>query len=86
MRFWVWDKRTKRILGPYSLDRFKAMPGLLSAETKVAPEGSTDAKAWRMAKDVPVLKQLLDAVGTAENPELVEEKDDLGDVTPPPRP
>lgn len=72
MRFWVWDRRTKRVLGPYSLERFKAMPGLLGPETKVAPEGATDAKAWRQAKDVPVLKQLLEAVGTPENPEVVE--------------
>lgn len=72
MRFWVFDKRTKKILGPYSLERFKAMPGLLTLDTKVAPEGSSRPQDWRKVKDVPILKRLLDDVGTPENPEVVE--------------
>lgn len=82
MRFWIFDKRTKRILGPYSLERLKSMPGLLSPETKVAPEGASRAQDWRKVKDVPVLNQLLQAIGTAENPEVVEAASDA--VKPPP--
>lgn len=82
MRFWIYDKRTKRILGPYSLERLKSMPGLLSAETKVAPEGASRSQDWRKAKDVPVLNQILQAIGTAENPEIVEGPSE--GVKPPP--
>ena len=81
MRFWVFDKRTKKILGPYTLERFKSMPGLLTLDTKVAPEGSSRTQDWRKAKDVPILKTLLDAVGTPENPEVVEPDE----PTPPPK-
>ncbi|MBI5596445.1 MAG: hypothetical protein HY928_10190 [Elusimicrobia bacterium] len=82
MRFWIFDKRTKRILGPYSLERLKAMPGLLAPETKVAPEGASRSQDWRKAKDVPVLNQILQAVGTADNPELVDAPAES--VKPPP--
>lgn len=81
MRFWVFDKRTKKILGPYSLERLRMMPGLLTLDTKVAPEGASRVHDWRKVKDVPVLKTLLDAVGTAENPELIEPDE----PTPPPK-
>lgn len=81
MRFWVFDKRTKKILGPYSLERFRMMPGLLTLDTKVAPEGATRVHDWRKVRDVPVLKTLLEAVGTAENPEIVEPDE----PTPPPK-
>ena len=81
MRFWVFDKRTKKILGPYSVERFKAMPGLLTLETKVAPEGASRVHDWRKVKDVPILKTLLEAVGTPENPEVVEPDE----PTPPPK-
>lgn len=72
MRFWIYDKRSKKILGPYTLERLKSMPGLLSPDTKVAPEGASRTADWRKAKDVPVLQKLLEAVGTPENPEIVE--------------
>ncbi|MBI3297668.1 MAG: DUF4339 domain-containing protein [Elusimicrobia bacterium] len=74
MRFWIYDKRAKKILGPYTVERLKAMPGLLTPDTKVAPEGASRTVDWRKAKDVPVLLKIIEAVGTPEDPQVVDDE------------
>ena len=58
IRFWVFDRRSKKALGPYSMERLRAMPGLVSPDTKVAPEGASKAADWRRAKDFPQIKAI----------------------------
>lgn len=58
MRYWVYDKEGKRVLGPYFASRLKGIPGF-GPETKVAPEGSSSREDWRPAIQVPELKELL---------------------------
>lgn len=60
MRYWVYDERTKSVLGPHLTVLLAKLPWF-GPETKVAPAGARDVKEWRPAKDVEELKDLFPA-------------------------
>ena len=56
MRYWVYDERTKKVLGPHLVITLVKVPGF-GPETKVAPYGLTGAPEWKPAKEVPELAE-----------------------------
>ncbi|MFI5348509.1 MAG: hypothetical protein ACHQ2Z_03110 [Elusimicrobiota bacterium] len=69
MRYWLFDERTKRALGPHLALLLPKQPGF-GPESKVAPEGARAPGDWRKAKDVDELKVLFTtpAAPPAEKP------------------
>jgi hypothetical protein len=57
MRYWLFDERTKRAMGPHLVMTLAHQPGF-GPEAKVAPEGARLAGEWKLAKDVPELQSL----------------------------
>ena len=55
MRYWIYDERTKSVLGPHLAHLLSRQPGF-GPESKVAPDGARSAKDWKKAKDVDELK------------------------------
>jgi hypothetical protein len=58
MRYWIFDERTKRILGPHLAKLLPKQAGF-GPESRVAPEGARAPTDWKRAKDVEELKPLL---------------------------
>ena len=54
MRYWIFDERTKRAMGPHLAQLLPKHPGF-GPESKVAPEGTKD---WKRAQDIDELKPL----------------------------
>ncbi len=57
MRYWVYDERSKKVLGPHLLITLVKVPGF-GPETKVAPEGARRASEWKRAKEIAELAEL----------------------------
>ena len=57
MRYWLYDERTKRVLGPHLAKLLPKQAGF-GPDSKVAPEGARGAAEWKRAKDVDELKAL----------------------------
>ncbi|MFA6093434.1 MAG: hypothetical protein WCU88_06325 [Elusimicrobiota bacterium] len=57
IRYYVYDRGTKRVMGPYPLPRLKTLPGF-GPEIRVAPEGSTKSSDWKPAKEFAELQGL----------------------------
>ena len=55
--YWVFDKRTKQVLGPYLVTRLKSLH-YFGPDTKVAPEGSVKKSDWKKASEYPELADL----------------------------
>lgn len=72
IRFWVFDKRSKKALGPYTLERLRNMPGLLSPDSKLALEGASKATDWRKAKEFPQVKAAFPEWETADGERAAE--------------
>ena len=60
MRYWLYDERTKSVLGPHLTMLLPKQPGF-GPESKVAPEGARAPGDWKRAKDVDELKVLFTA-------------------------
>ncbi|MFA6029384.1 MAG: hypothetical protein WC969_06005 [Elusimicrobiota bacterium] len=60
MRYYVYDKKTKRVLGPFTPQRLKAVPGF-NLEVKVALEGSSSSDDWHPAGEFDEFKALFAA-------------------------
>jgi hypothetical protein len=60
MRYWLYDERTKSVLGPHLVMLLPKQPGF-GPESKVAPQGARGSKDWKRAKDVEELKELFEA-------------------------
>ncbi|MFA5138156.1 MAG: hypothetical protein WC728_02900 [Elusimicrobiota bacterium] len=60
MRYWLYDKANKRVLGPYIIARLSTLPGF-GPESKVAPEGARKRSEWKPAKEFPELAVLFQA-------------------------
>ncbi|MFI5346298.1 MAG: hypothetical protein ACHQ51_07985 [Elusimicrobiota bacterium] len=57
MRYWLYDERTKKVLGPHLVMLLPKQAGF-GPESKVAPAGPNAAKEWKPAKEVEELKSL----------------------------
>lgn len=57
MRYWLYDERTKSVLGPHLAMVLPKQSGF-GPESKVAPDGARGSKDWKAAKDVDELKSL----------------------------
>lgn len=55
MRYWLYDKRTNKALGPHLAIRLRSIPGF-GPESKVAPAGAVGSKDWKLAKEFEELK------------------------------
>jgi hypothetical protein len=55
MRYWIFDERTRSVLGPHLAKLLPRQKGF-GPESKVAPEGARGAGDWKRAKDVDELK------------------------------
>ena len=60
MRYWIYDERTKRVLGPHLAKLLPKQPGF-GPETKVAPAGARVPGDWKPAKDIDELKSFFTA-------------------------
>jgi hypothetical protein len=60
VRYWVYDERSKKVLGPHLVITLINVAGF-GPETKVAPYGTRSTKEWKPAKDVPELAELFSA-------------------------
>jgi hypothetical protein len=60
LRFWIYDERTKKVLGPHLLMLLPKQPGF-GPESKVALAGTGAPVDWKRAKDVEELKVLFKA-------------------------
>ena len=49
MRYWLYDKASKQVLGPYIIARLTTLPGF-GPESKVAPDGARKRSEWKPAK------------------------------------
>ncbi|MFI5361761.1 MAG: hypothetical protein ACHQ49_07305 [Elusimicrobiota bacterium] len=58
MRYWIFDERTKRVLGPHLAMVLSKQPGF-GPETKVAPEGARGPNDWKRAEEIEELKPFL---------------------------
>ena len=69
MRYWLFDERTKSILGPHLALLLPKQAGF-GPESKVAPAGAPGPVDWKKAKDVDELKVLFTtpAAPPAEKP------------------
>jgi len=57
MRYWLYDERTKSVLGPHLVMLLPKQAGF-GPESKVAPQGARGPQDWKAAKDVDELKPL----------------------------
>jgi len=62
--YWVYDKETKRVLGPYGIGKITGLP-FFCADTKVAPQGSTRKSDWRKVKEIPDFSEAVSALPPA---------------------
>ncbi|MDE2489292.1 MAG: hypothetical protein KGM24_00485 [Elusimicrobia bacterium] len=60
MRFWVYDPKSKKVLGPHLTMTLQKVPDF-GPDTKVAPADAKSASDWKRAGDVPELQSLFAA-------------------------
>lgn len=57
MRYWVIRPDGRDAIGPFDIHELKKVSGFCG-DTLVAPDGATDANAWRPARSYPDIQQL----------------------------